>query len=341
MYGLVAVVTGRSSDVAQAIVGVSGLRYAGEHGLELDAPRAAWADPIHAFARDAAWPDTELKPLSAAFHYRAAAEPEVARAQLEPVATAAVGLGSASALRPHGARDTAAARRNERHRSPSAARRGGPAAGAVCRRRRDRPGTASKRSTVSRSRCASQSLPTKARRAGSLAQTSSSSHRPPFSSCSAALELEPLAQLARLPARDVELGLPGVGELQADAVGRRPAHGGDLREVDEVRAVDAREARAEAFLELAEGRRAEVRAVVGVHAAVVPVRLHVVHLADVEQLRSAGGDDGDLLDGSGVLARALAKPLENASEPIRVDRLEQVVERLDRESVDRVLARAR
>ncbi len=92
-YALVAAVTGRPSDVARTIVGVGGLRYAGEHGLELNPAALEWAETIHAFATDAAWPDTELKPLSAALHYRAAADPELARAQLEPIAAAAVGLG--------------------------------------------------------------------------------------------------------------------------------------------------------------------------------------------------------------------------------------------------------
>ena len=66
--------------------------------------------------------------------------------------------------------------------------------------------------------------------------------------------------------------------------------------------MDAREARAEPLLELAERGSAEIRAVVRVDPAVVAVGLDVVHLADVEQLRAAGCDDRDLLDGQGVLA---------------------------------------
>jgi trehalose 6-phosphate phosphatase len=92
-YGLVAVVTGRPSAEARAIVGVPGLRYAGEHGLELDPEAARWAGPIHDFARGADWPQTELKPSSAAFHFRTAADPDAARARLQDVATEAVGLG--------------------------------------------------------------------------------------------------------------------------------------------------------------------------------------------------------------------------------------------------------
>ena len=92
-YGLVAAVTGRPSGVAREIVGVETLRYAGEHGLELDPAAAAWAEPIHAFAAATAWPETELKPLSAAFHFRTAPDPAAARLQLEPIAAAANELG--------------------------------------------------------------------------------------------------------------------------------------------------------------------------------------------------------------------------------------------------------
>jgi len=92
-YGIVAAVTGRPSEVARRIVGVEGIRYAGEHGLELDPEAAAWAERIRAFADVAGWPDTELKPLSVAFHYRRSPDREAARAQLEPVATAALEVG--------------------------------------------------------------------------------------------------------------------------------------------------------------------------------------------------------------------------------------------------------
>ena len=88
-YGLVAAVTGRPSEVAREIVGVEALRYAGEHGLELDPAAAAWVEPIRQLAANTGWPDTELKPLSAAFHFRTAADPAAARTQLERVAAAA------------------------------------------------------------------------------------------------------------------------------------------------------------------------------------------------------------------------------------------------------------
>ena len=92
-YGLVACVTGRSSELARTIVGVDELTYAGEHGLELDPSARAWAGRIHGFAAEVPWIGTEVKPLSVAFHYRNEPDPELARQQLEPVAAAALELG--------------------------------------------------------------------------------------------------------------------------------------------------------------------------------------------------------------------------------------------------------
>ena len=92
-YALVACVTGRPSEVAREIVGVDGLTYVGEHGLELDPDADDWAERIHGFAREVPWLDTELKPLSVAFHYRTAPDPEEARRELEPVAVGALDLG--------------------------------------------------------------------------------------------------------------------------------------------------------------------------------------------------------------------------------------------------------
>jgi trehalose-phosphatase len=92
-YALVACVTGRPGDVARQIVGVEGIRYVGEHGLELDAAAAAWADQVHAFADRTGWPDVERKPLSVAFHYRAAPDEAAARTRLAAVARDALESG--------------------------------------------------------------------------------------------------------------------------------------------------------------------------------------------------------------------------------------------------------
>jgi trehalose 6-phosphate phosphatase len=87
-YRLVACVTGRPSSVAREIVGVPELTYVGEHGLELDPRAQEWGPRIHAFAAEAPWP-AERKPLTAAFHYRTAADRDKAHAILETVAAAA------------------------------------------------------------------------------------------------------------------------------------------------------------------------------------------------------------------------------------------------------------
>jgi trehalose 6-phosphate phosphatase len=92
-YGLVACITGRTADLARTIVGVDGVRYVGQHGLELEADALAFADRIHAFARATGWADLEVKPLTAAFHYRRADDREAARRALEAVATDALADG--------------------------------------------------------------------------------------------------------------------------------------------------------------------------------------------------------------------------------------------------------
>jgi trehalose 6-phosphate phosphatase len=84
-YGLVACVTGRATETARHIVGVAEIAYVGEHGLELDPHAQEWAARIHEFALEIGWGDLELKPLSAAFHYRRAPDPDFARAKLEAV----------------------------------------------------------------------------------------------------------------------------------------------------------------------------------------------------------------------------------------------------------------
>jgi trehalose-phosphatase len=92
-YGLVACVTGRTSELAREIVGVEGLRYVGQHGLELDPSAARFAEEIHTFARATGWADLEVKPLTAAFHYRRADDRDAARETLEAVATEALRHG--------------------------------------------------------------------------------------------------------------------------------------------------------------------------------------------------------------------------------------------------------
>jgi trehalose-phosphatase len=92
-YGLVACVTGRTGAFAREIVGVDGVRYVGQHGLELDPRAGESAERIHAFAGRAGWDDVELKPLTAALHYRRAEDRDAARHALEDVAAAALAEG--------------------------------------------------------------------------------------------------------------------------------------------------------------------------------------------------------------------------------------------------------
>ncbi|HVC88906.1 MAG TPA: trehalose-phosphatase [Gaiellaceae bacterium] len=94
-YGLVACVTGRTSETARAIVGVDRLRYVGQHGLELDPDAESWAGRVHAFGRARPWPWQEGKPLTVAFHYRLAPDEAAAHAQLEDVARSALAEGLA------------------------------------------------------------------------------------------------------------------------------------------------------------------------------------------------------------------------------------------------------
>jgi trehalose 6-phosphate phosphatase len=92
-YGLVSCISGRPGEVAARLVGVDGIRYVGEHGLELDPEAERWADRLQAFAESVDWPAEEGKRFSLSFHYRTATDQEAARAELEQVAERAVLAG--------------------------------------------------------------------------------------------------------------------------------------------------------------------------------------------------------------------------------------------------------
>jgi trehalose-6-phosphatase len=92
-YALVACVTGREAERAREIDGIDGIRYVGQHGLELEPSAGFWAGRIHRFAGAQGWRHLETKPLTAAFHYRQAADREAARARLEDVASRALEEG--------------------------------------------------------------------------------------------------------------------------------------------------------------------------------------------------------------------------------------------------------
>jgi trehalose 6-phosphate phosphatase len=92
-YALVACLSGRSGLDAARVVGVPGIRYVGEHGLELEPSADAWAERLAAFADSVAWPSEPGKRLTLAFHYRTADNPAAARAVLEQAAERALAEG--------------------------------------------------------------------------------------------------------------------------------------------------------------------------------------------------------------------------------------------------------
>ena len=92
-YGLVACLSGRPGGEAARVVGVEGVRYVGEHGLELAPEAEAWAQRLADFAATSGWPPEEGKRLSLAFHYRTADDAAEAENALRAVAERALAEG--------------------------------------------------------------------------------------------------------------------------------------------------------------------------------------------------------------------------------------------------------
>ena len=92
-YGLVACLSGRPGEDAARVVGVDGVRYVGEHGLELEPDAQVWADRLAAFAASVDWPVEAGKTLTLSFHYRSAADLAAAEEELRAVADRAVEQG--------------------------------------------------------------------------------------------------------------------------------------------------------------------------------------------------------------------------------------------------------
>ena len=91
---LVACVSGRAGDEAARLVGVDGIRYVGNHGLELHpAAESARAD-LGSFRRAAEgrWP-VEDKGLTLSLHFREVPDEASARALLEEIASEAGAIG--------------------------------------------------------------------------------------------------------------------------------------------------------------------------------------------------------------------------------------------------------
>jgi trehalose 6-phosphate phosphatase len=91
-YLLVACISGRPGTEAAEMVGVPGIHYVGNHGLELDERALEIAAEIAAF-RDSVSLPVEDKALSLSYHYRGAKDEEAARAVLEEVAAQARAAG--------------------------------------------------------------------------------------------------------------------------------------------------------------------------------------------------------------------------------------------------------
>ena len=91
-YLLVACVSGRAGLDARKLVGVDGIQYVGNHGLELHPDARTLALAIARF-RDAVGLPVEDKGVSLAYHYREASDEEAARTELEGVAQSALLAG--------------------------------------------------------------------------------------------------------------------------------------------------------------------------------------------------------------------------------------------------------
>jgi trehalose 6-phosphate phosphatase len=72
---------------------VEGIRYVGEHGLELEPGADEWAARLAAFARAVEWPSEAGKRLTLSFHYRTSPDEARAVAELETVAAQAETAG--------------------------------------------------------------------------------------------------------------------------------------------------------------------------------------------------------------------------------------------------------
>jgi trehalose 6-phosphate phosphatase len=93
-YLLVACLSGRPGPEAEMIVGVEGVRYVGNHGLELHPEARTLADEVARFRDeiDSVWP-IEDKGLTLSFHFREATDQASALSVLEGIAERARGRG--------------------------------------------------------------------------------------------------------------------------------------------------------------------------------------------------------------------------------------------------------
>jgi trehalose 6-phosphate phosphatase len=92
-YALVACISGRAEGDARRVVGLPELVYVGNHGLELADGAAEWTRRLQDFLSAVRWERTENKGLSAALHFRDAADEAAARSRLEEIAAGARAAG--------------------------------------------------------------------------------------------------------------------------------------------------------------------------------------------------------------------------------------------------------
>ena len=76
--------SGRTAADAARVVGVEGIRYVGEHGLELADGVDEWAGRLETFAAGVDWPSERGKRLSLSFHFRESADEAAAERLREP-----------------------------------------------------------------------------------------------------------------------------------------------------------------------------------------------------------------------------------------------------------------
>jgi trehalose 6-phosphate phosphatase len=88
-YGLVACITGRTTEDAARVVGVPELVYVGNHGIELEPDAPVWGERLAHFLARLEWPRIEHKHLAVSLHYRDLPDEGAARTELEEIAARA------------------------------------------------------------------------------------------------------------------------------------------------------------------------------------------------------------------------------------------------------------
>ncbi len=120
-YLLVACISGRPGEEAAALVGLDGIRYVGNHGLELDERASELAAQIAAFRDSVALP-VEDKGLSLSYHYRGAEDEDRGARRARAGRRARPRGGARPSLGPESARRQALRRGRQGNRRPGPSR---------------------------------------------------------------------------------------------------------------------------------------------------------------------------------------------------------------------------